>query len=77
MATLYRQWDRVGCFFTKLRKFRRIGTRYDKPGAGLLAVVRLPPICISLRSIEPMVWCHHRHRSFIAVVVTSLKGEST
>jgi transposase len=36
---LYRQRYRVECFFQRLKRFRRIGTRYDKRAANFLGMV--------------------------------------
>ena len=40
-AYLYRFRNRVECFFSKLKQFRRIATRYDKLQKTFLAAVHL------------------------------------
>lgn len=38
---LYRQRHRVECFFQRLKRFRRVGTRYEKRAAKFLAMILL------------------------------------
>ena len=38
---LYRLRHRVECFFQRLKRFRRVGTRYEKRAANFLAMVLL------------------------------------
>ena len=45
---LYKEHHLVGCFFQKLKWFRRIATRYDKLDASFLAFVYLASIAILL-----------------------------
>ena len=45
---LYKERHLVECFFQKIKWFRRIATRYDKPDASLLAFVYFAAIAILL-----------------------------
>jgi len=47
--TLYRERNRVERFIGKLKQCRRAATRYEKPGANFLAMVKLAAIRIWLR----------------------------
>lgn len=49
---IYRERNHVERFFSKLKQFRRIATRYDKLGANFFAFVKLASVRIWLRSIE-------------------------
>lgn len=49
---IYRERNLVERFFSKLKQFRRIATRYDKLGANFFAFIRLAAVRIWLRSIE-------------------------
>jgi len=50
--TLYKERNRIEQFFNKIKNFRSIATRYEKPGANFLAMTKLAAIRIWLRSIE-------------------------
>ena len=50
---LYRERNHVERFFNKLKRFRRIATRYDKLGATFFAFIKIAAVRIWLRSIEP------------------------
>ena len=50
--TLYRQRNLVERFFSKLKHFRRIATRYDKLAENFLAMVKLASIRLWLRTYE-------------------------
>lgn len=49
---LYRQRNLVERFFSKLKHFRRIATRYDKLAENFLAMVQLAPMRLWLRANE-------------------------
>ena len=49
---IYRERNYVERFFSKLKQFRRIATRYEKLGANFLAFVKIAAVRIWLRSIE-------------------------
>jgi transposase len=49
---LYRERNLVERFFNKIKRFRRIATRYEKLGANFLAFIKLAAMRIWLRSIE-------------------------
>ena len=49
---LYRLRNRVERFFNKLKQFRRIATRYEKPAANYLAMIKIATIRIWLRAKE-------------------------
>ena len=50
--TLYRQRNLVERFFSKLKHFRRIATRYDKLAENFLAMVKLASMRLWLRAYE-------------------------
>ena len=50
--TLYRQRNLVERFFSKLKHFRRIATRYDKLAENFLAMVQLASMRLWLRAYE-------------------------
>jgi transposase len=50
--TLYRERNQVERFFSKLKHFRRIATRYDKLADNFLAMVKLASTRLSLRAYE-------------------------
>jgi len=50
--TLYRERNQVERFFSKLKHFRRIATRYDKLADNFLAMVELASMRICLRAYE-------------------------
>ena len=50
--TLYRERNQVERFFSKLKHFRRIATRYDKLADNFLAMVKLASIRLWLRAYE-------------------------
>jgi transposase len=43
---LYRERHRVECFFQRLKRFRRIGTRYEKRAANFLTMVLIAAFLI-------------------------------
>jgi transposase len=49
---LYRYRNRVECFFSKLKHFRAIATRYEKYARNYLALIKLASIRIWLRHNE-------------------------
>ena len=49
---LYRERNLVERFFSKLKHFRRIATRYDKLAENFLAMVKLASIRLWLRTYE-------------------------
>ncbi len=49
---LYRERDLVERFFSKLKHFRRVATRYDKLAANFLAMVQLASMRLWLRTYE-------------------------
>jgi transposase len=49
---LYRERNRVECFFSKLKHCRRIATRYDKIAENFLAMVQLASMRLWLRAYE-------------------------
>lgn len=49
---LYRERNLIERFFSKLKHFRRIATRYDKLAANFLAMVQLASIRLWLRAYE-------------------------
>ena len=51
-AYLYRFRNLVECFFSKLKHFRAVATRYEKHDANYLALVKLAAIRIWFRSIS-------------------------
>ena len=50
--TLYRERNQVERFFSKLKHFRRIATRYDKLAENFLAMVKLASVRLWLRAYE-------------------------
>ena len=48
-AFLYKERNRIERFFNKLKQFRRVATRYDKPLANFMGFVKLAAIAIWLR----------------------------
>ena len=50
--TLYRERNEVERFFSKLKHFRRIATRYDKLADNFLAMVKLASTRLWLRAYE-------------------------
>lgn len=46
---LYKERHLVECFFLKLKRFRRVATRYDKLASSFLAFVYLASIIILLK----------------------------
>lgn len=50
--TLYRERNQVERFFSKLKHFRRIATRYDKLADNFLALVKLASMRLWLRAYE-------------------------
>ena len=50
--TLYRERNQVERFFSKLKHFRRIATRYDKLADNFLAMVKLASVRLWLRTYE-------------------------
>ena len=50
--TLYRQRNLIERFFSKLKHFRRIATRYDKLAENFLAMVQLASMRLWLRAYE-------------------------
>ena len=50
--TLYRERNQVERFFSKLKHFRRIATRYDKLADNFLAMVKLASLRLWLRAYE-------------------------
>ena len=50
--TLYRERNLVERFFSKLKHFRRVATRYDKLAENFLAMVKLASMRIWLRAYE-------------------------
>jgi transposase len=49
---LYRQRNLVERFFSKLKHFRRVATRYDKLAENFLAMVQLASMRLWLRAYE-------------------------
>ena len=49
---LYRQRNLIERFFSKLKHFRRIATRYDKLGDTYLAALKLVAVRLWLRTYE-------------------------
>lgn len=49
---VYRQRNRIERFFSKLKHFRRIATRYDKLADNFLAMVQLTSMRLWLRAYE-------------------------
>jgi hypothetical protein len=52
---LYRERNLIERFFSKLKHFRRVATRYDKLAANFLAVIQLASmrLCSELMSLRP------------------------
>ena len=58
---LYRERNLVERFFSKLKHFRRIATRYDKLAENFLAMVQLASMRLWLRAYEFTAYvAHHR-----------------
>jgi len=55
--TLYRERNQVERFFSKLKHFRRIATRYDKLADNFLAMVKLASMRLWLRAYESSCNC--------------------
>jgi transposase len=49
---LYRERNLIERFFSKLKHFRRVATRYDKLAANFLTMVQLASIRLWLRAYE-------------------------
>ena len=49
---LYRERNLIERFFSKLKHFRRIATRYDKLAANFLAMAQLASVRLWLRAYE-------------------------
>jgi transposase len=49
---LYRERNLIERFFSKLKHFRRVATRYDKLAANFLAMIRLASMRLWLRAYE-------------------------
>lgn len=49
---LYRERNLIKRFFSKLKHFRRVATRYDKLAANFLAMIQLAAIRLWLRAYE-------------------------
>ena len=49
---LYRARNLIERFFSKLKHFRRVATRYDKLAANFLAMIQLASIRLWLRAYE-------------------------
>src|SRR5215475_920567 len=52
---LYRERNLIERFFSKLKHFRRVATRYDKLAANFLAMVQLASMRLWMRANEPTV----------------------
>ena len=52
-AWVYRQRNAVERFFSKLKHFRAVATRYDKRDDNFLAAIQLASLRIWLRSYAP------------------------
>ncbi len=50
---LYRERNLIERFFSKLKHFRRVATRYDKLAANFLAMIQLASMRLWLRAYEP------------------------
>ena len=50
--SLYRERNQVERFFSRLKHFRRVATRYDKRADNFLAMVKLASIRLWLRAYE-------------------------
>ena len=51
---LYRERNLIERFFSKLKHFRRVATRYDKLAANFLAMIQLASMRLWLRAYESM-----------------------
>ena len=49
---LYRERNLIERFFSELKRFRRVATRYDKLAANFLAMVQLASMRLWLRACE-------------------------
>ncbi|MET0445591.1 MAG: hypothetical protein ABW151_13545 [Pseudorhodoplanes sp.] len=65
---IYRWPNHVGCFFNKLKQFRRTATGHDKPGPAFFAFVLLASVRIWLGSIESTSWPSRHVEAGIACV---------
>lgn len=54
---LYRERNLIERFFSKLKNFRRVATRYDKLAENFLAMVQLASVRLWLRVYESTAWC--------------------
>ncbi len=50
---LYRERNLIERFFSNLKRFRRIATRYDKLATNFLAMVQLASMRLWVRAYEP------------------------
>ena len=50
--TLYRMRNAIERFYSKIKHFRRVATRYEKKGSNYLAMVKLAAIAVWLRVYE-------------------------
>ncbi|QOG08750.1 transposase [Aureimonas sp. OT7] len=73
-AWVYRQRSAVERFFSKLKHFRAIATRYDKRDDNFLASVQLASIRIWLRSYESITWCSACCRMMAAAASPGLRS---
>ena len=53
LRRLYRERNLIERFFSKLKHFRRVATRYDKLAANFLAMVQLASMRLWMRANEP------------------------
>lgn len=53
---LYRERNLIERFFSKLKHFRRVATRYDKLAANFLAMIQLASMRLWLRAYESTTW---------------------
>lgn len=73
---LYRERNLIERFFSKLKHFRRVATRYDKLAENFLAMVQLASMRLWLRVYESTVKPHCRWRGrTLAMNPTVLAGE--
>src|SRR5215831_10776570 len=66
---LYRERNLIERFFSKLKHFRRVATRYDKLATNFLAMVQLASIRLWLRAYESTAFraCTHKSTTLIDV----------
>ena len=50
--SLYRQRNKIERFFSRIKQFRRVATRFEKHATNFLAAIALASVRIWLRSIE-------------------------